>query len=76
MLKEATKRREECGASHKREAEMLWEHMDATLIEPSACQNGAEALQPIQPGRRVRISKTGNFGIRRDNLEALGKTAG
>ena len=52
---------------------MLWEHMDATLVEPSACQNGAEALQPIQPGRRVRTNKTGNFRMRRDDLKALGK---
>ena len=27
---------------------MLWEHMDATLAEPSACQNDAEALQLLR----------------------------
>ena len=48
LLKEATKSCERCGASHKCEAEMLWEHMDATLAEPSACQNDAEALQLLR----------------------------
>ena len=48
LLKEATKNCERCSASHKCEAEMLWEHMDATLTEPSACQNDAEALQLLR----------------------------
>ena len=48
LLKEATKNCERCGASHKCEAEMLWEHMDATLAEPSACQSDAEALQLLR----------------------------
>ena len=48
LLKEATKNCERCSASHKCEAEMLWEHMDATLAEPSACQNDAEALQLLR----------------------------
>ena len=32
MLNEATKSKEECGASHKLEAEVPWEHMDATFV--------------------------------------------
>ena len=48
LLKEATKNCERCSASHKCEAEMLWEHMDATFAEPSACQNDAEALQLLR----------------------------
>ena len=48
LLKEATKNCERCSASHKCEADLLWEHMDATLAEPSACQNDAEALQLLR----------------------------